>query len=109
MYKVTETVLLLVELIEDYILLAKAFPQLRKDIGVKLSELLRSYNTSSCQLIVHAGASALGKIKSKNITSRHLALSYLCISFVLVLLQYQPMKTLLYATSVDEYGQETDE
>lgn len=88
MFKVTQTVLLMVELIEDYILLAKAFTELKKDVGVKLCELLRSYNTSSCGLIVHAGASALKKIKTKNITSRQLALSYLCLSFLLTLLDY---------------------
>jgi len=52
----------------------------------KISELLRTYNSSSAQLILHAGATALGKLKTKNITSKHLALSSLCLSFILYLM-----------------------
>jgi len=37
-------------------------------------------------LIVHAGAVALQKIKTKNITSRHLALSSLCLKFILFII-----------------------
>lgn len=99
MYKVTEALLLLVEILEDYVLYAKTFPQIKKEIGLKLSEMFRSYNSSSCQLIVHAGAIALGKLKSRNITARHLALSYLCLSFLVALSQYEPIKSLFYAFS----------
>jgi len=35
---------------------------------------------------VHAGAVALQKIKTKNITSRHLALSSLCLKFILYII-----------------------
>lgn len=66
--------------------LGQNFPLIKPEIGIKINEVIRSYNVSSCQLIVHAGAVALQKIKTKNITSRHLALSSLCISFVIYIM-----------------------
>lgn len=53
---------------------------------MKVHELMRAYNSSTIQLIVNAGAVALGKIKTKNINAKQLALSSLCISFILYLL-----------------------
>ena len=85
-YKVTTTVLLILEIIEDYMTLAHNFPILKEDISRKINEIIRSYNASSCQLIVHAGAVALKKLKTNNINSRHLALSSLCLSFLLYIM-----------------------
>lgn len=51
-----------------------------------MNEIIRSYNSSSCQLIVHAGAVALQKIKTKNITAKHLGLSSLCLSFIVYIM-----------------------
>lgn len=53
---------------------------------MRMNEIIRSYNSSSCQLIVHAGAVALQKIKTKNITARHLGLSSLCLSFIIYIM-----------------------
>ena len=86
-YKVTQTLLLLLEILEDYMTLAQNFPLIKSEIGIRINEIIRSYNVSSCQLIVHAGAVALQKIKTKNITSRHLALSSLCVSFILYIME----------------------
>lgn len=86
-YKVTQTLLLLLEILEDYMALAQNFPILKNEIGIRINEIIRSYNVSSCQLIVHAGAVALQKIKTKNITSRHLALSSLCLSFIIYVME----------------------
>lgn len=86
-YKVTQTLLLLLEILEDYMTLAQNFPLIKSEIGIRINEVIRSYNVSSCQLIVHAGAVALQKIKTKNITSRHLALSSLCVSFILYIME----------------------
>lgn len=86
-YKVTQTLLLLLEMLEDYMTLAQNFPMLKTEVGAKINEIIRSYNVSSCQLIVHAGAVALQRIKTKNITSRHLALSSLCLSFILYVME----------------------
>ena len=37
-YKVTTTVLLIVEILEDYLTLAQIFPVLRAEIGMKINE-----------------------------------------------------------------------
>jgi hypothetical protein len=53
---------------------------------LKLSETLRSYNSSSFQLIIHAGAVALGKMKTKSITAKQLALNGSCLRFLLYIM-----------------------
>ena len=87
-FKITETVLLVIQIIEDYSNLAQSFPYMQKAIGVKINEFLRSYNTSSSQLIVHKGALNLKKINSKTIKSKHLALSSVCLMFILLILDF---------------------
>lgn len=66
--------------------LAQYYPELRGQIGLKINELIRSYNSSSMQLIVCGGAVVLGAIRSKNITAKNLALSNLCLAFLRYLL-----------------------
>jgi hypothetical protein len=68
-------------------LLNQFYPEISEEIALKLSEVFRSYNASSFQLIVHAGAVVLGKIKTKSITAKHLALSTLCIRFCIFVLE----------------------
>ena len=86
-YKVTKTVLFIIEVLEDYLNLVQSYPFIKEDVASKIYELLRSYNSSSTQLILHAGAVVLGKLKTKNITAKHLALSCLCLSFILYLME----------------------
>jgi len=74
------------EIIEDYMHLAQFYPFIANEVGVKICELLKAYNTSSHQLIILGGAVKLGKIKTKNITAKHLALNSLCLSFLLYIL-----------------------
>lgn len=85
-YKVTETLLLLLEIVEDYMHLAQLYPFVSQQVGVKVHELLKAYNTSSHQLIILGGAVKLQRIRTKNITAKHLALDSLCLSFLLYLL-----------------------
>jgi hypothetical protein len=86
-YKVTETLLLLLEILEDYMTLAQNFPVVKAEVGVKINELFRYYNIETCELIVKAKAINYKKIKNKNITSRHLALSSLCLKFILYIME----------------------
>lgn len=85
-YKVTETLLLLLELIEDYLHLAQYYPFATEEVGIKINELLRAYYSTSAQMIVFGGAVKLGNLKSKNITARHLALNSLCMNFLVYIL-----------------------
>lgn len=95
-YKVTETLLLLLEIVEDYMQVAQLYPFVAEEVGVKVYELLKAYNTSSHQLIVLGGAVKLGKIRTKNITAKHLALDSLCLSFLLYLLPRISQRLPLY-------------
>jgi hypothetical protein len=85
-FKVTETLLLLMEIIEDYLHLAQFYPFIGSEVGIKIYELLKTYNTSSHQLIILGGAVKLQRIKTKNITAKHLALNSLCLSFILYIM-----------------------
>lgn len=85
-YKVVGTLLLLLELIEDYLHLVQFYPFIREEAGVKVFELIRTYNTTSHQLIFLAGAVKLQKIKTKTITARHLALNSLCLAFLVYIM-----------------------
>ncbi len=88
-YKVTKAVLLIIEIMEDYLLLAQNYPQLKQDVNAKLIEMLRVYNFDSKELIINKKALELKvkKIKTSSITSKHLALSSLCLKFILYLLK----------------------
>lgn len=85
-YKVTSTVLLMIEILEDYLTLAQNFPIVKEEVSIRMNEIIRSYNSQSCHLIVNAGAVTLQKIKTKNITAKHLGLSALCIRFVVYIM-----------------------
>lgn len=66
--------------------LSQFYPFAKKEVGQKIFELLRAYNTSSHQLIILGGAVKLQKIKTKNITAKHLALNSLCLSFLVYII-----------------------
>lgn len=55
--------------------LSQFYPFTREQVGVKIFELIRAYHTESHKLIVKGLAVKLGKIKSKTITAKHLALN----------------------------------
>ena len=86
MYKVTATLLLLLEFIEDYVHLVQFYPFVKEEAGKKILELVRAFHGTSHQLIFLAGAVKLGKIKSKTITARHLALNSLCLAFLVYII-----------------------
>ena len=62
--------------------LAQFYPFAKQEVGIKIYELMRTYHTESHKLIVKGLAVKLGKIKSKTITAKHLALNSLCLTFL---------------------------
>ncbi len=78
-YKFSESFLLLIEILEEYVRIAENFPNTQNEVAAKIAEVIRFYNSYSCQLIIGAAAVVLGKIKSKNITARHLCICSLCL------------------------------
>jgi uncharacterized membrane protein len=66
--------------------LAQYYPFIMNEVGVKIHELLKTYNISSNQLIILGAAAKLNKIKAIKITAKHLALSSLCLSFLIFII-----------------------
>lgn len=72
-------------LVLDYRSCAQILPSLSiVDVEHRLIELLKSFNSKSCQLVLGAGAVKLGRIRT--ITAKTLALTCRCLQFVKVLL-----------------------
>lgn len=46
-YKITETVLVVIEVIEDYMAIVQNFPSIEREVGNKINEFLRAYSSSS--------------------------------------------------------------
>lgn len=44
-YKVTTTLLLLLEIIEDYMHVGQFYPFVKEQVGIKIHELIRAYHT----------------------------------------------------------------
>jgi hypothetical protein len=66
--------------------LSQFYPFAKQQVGIKIFELIRAYHTESHKLIIKGLAVKLGKIKSKTITAKHLALNSLCLSFLLFII-----------------------
>lgn len=72
---------MLIRLIIEYCVCAKDLPLLAPVIGRNVSELLRTFNSRSCQLVL--GAGALKTAGLKTITSTNLALASRALQLVL--------------------------
>lgn len=86
MYKFTETFLLLIEILEEYVRIHDSFSNISEQVSAAILKLSGYYNSYSFKLIVEAGAVHFQKLKTKNITARHLAVSALCLEFLLLIL-----------------------
>lgn len=75
------TVLILLRLVSEYCVCAYDLPLLANVIGRNLAELLRTFNSRSCQLVL--GAGALRTAGLKTITSTNLALTSRALQLVL--------------------------
>lgn len=73
-----------VRMVGEYLDTAAAIPDLAGEVVHRLVEVLKAYNTRSCQLLL--GAAAIQVAGLKNITAKHLALASSSLGVVVALL-----------------------
>ncbi|MEE6474600.1 hypothetical protein FKM82_010437 [Ascaphus truei] len=79
-YAVIGTVLLLIRIILEYCSCVDDIPSITTDMLTRLSDLLKYFNSRSCQLVL--GAGALQVVGLKTITTKNLALSSRCLQLI---------------------------
>ncbi|XP_031605228.1 vacuolar protein sorting-associated protein 54 isoform X2 [Oreochromis aureus] len=79
-YAVVGTVLLLIRIFLEYCQCVNDIPSISTDMLTRLADLLKHFNSRSCQLVL--GAGALQIVGLKTITTRNLALASRCLQLV---------------------------
>uniref|UniRef100_A0A8D0CW45 Vacuolar protein sorting-associated protein 54 n=1 Tax=Sander lucioperca TaxID=283035 RepID=A0A8D0CW45_SANLU len=79
-YAVIGTVLLLIRIFLEYCQCVNDIPSIATDMLTRLSDLLKHFNSRSCQLVL--GAGALQVVGLKTITTKNLALASRCLQLV---------------------------
>ncbi|XP_038133948.1 vacuolar protein sorting-associated protein 54 isoform X2 [Cyprinodon tularosa] len=79
-YAVVGTVLLLIRIFLEYCQCVTDIPSITTDMLTRLSDLLKHFNSRSCQLVL--GAGALQVVGLKTITTKNLALASRCLQLV---------------------------
>ncbi|XP_041961487.1 vacuolar protein sorting-associated protein 54 isoform X1 [Alosa sapidissima] len=79
-YAVVGTVLLLIRIFLEYCQCVNDIPSIATDMLTRLSDLLKHFNSRSCQLVL--GAGALQVVGLKTITTKNLALVSRCLQLV---------------------------
>uniref|UniRef100_A0A8C5HQD6 Vacuolar protein sorting-associated protein 54 n=1 Tax=Gouania willdenowi TaxID=441366 RepID=A0A8C5HQD6_GOUWI len=79
-YAVVGTVLLLIRIFLEYCQCVNDVPSIATDMLTRLSDLLKHFNSRSCQLVL--GAGALQVLGLKTITTKNLALASRCLQLV---------------------------
>uniref|UniRef100_A0A3B4Z095 Vacuolar protein sorting-associated protein 54 n=1 Tax=Stegastes partitus TaxID=144197 RepID=A0A3B4Z095_9TELE len=79
-YAVVGTVLLLIRIFLEYCQCVNDIPSIATDMLTRLSDLLKHFNSRSCQLVL--GAGALQIVGLKTITTKNLALASRCLQLV---------------------------
>uniref|UniRef100_A0A674B820 Vacuolar protein sorting-associated protein 54 n=1 Tax=Salmo trutta TaxID=8032 RepID=A0A674B820_SALTR len=79
-YAVVGTVLLLIRIFLEYCQCVNDIPSISTDMLTRLSDLLKHFNSRSCQLVL--GAGALQVVGLKTITTKNLALASRCLQLV---------------------------
>eukprot|EP00741_Cyanophora_paradoxa_P008896 tig00001408_g8612.t1 len=85
-FAVVNTVLMLLQMVSDYLQCGASLPVLATDVLTKLAELVKVFNQRSCQLLLGAAAMQVAGLKS--ITAKHLALCSQCLSLLIALLPH---------------------
>ncbi|CAN1166557.1 Vacuolar protein sorting-associated protein 54, chloroplastic [Linum perenne] len=78
-YHMVNCGLILVKMLSEYIDMNNYLPSLSSEVVHRVVEILKFFNTRTCQLVLGAGAMQVSGLKS--ITSKHLALASQVISF----------------------------
>ncbi|XP_057699841.1 vacuolar protein sorting-associated protein 54 isoform X2 [Corythoichthys intestinalis] len=81
-YAVVGTVLLLIRIFLEYCQCVNDIPAIATDMLTRLADLLKHFNSRSCQLVL--GAGALQVVGLKTITTKNLALASRCLQLVMV-------------------------
>ena len=85
-YILVHSVVALLPTIDTFLSLTASIPSMTPQIATALLDVLRTFNSRSCQLILGAGATRSAGLK--NITTKHLALASQALSFVVALVPY---------------------
>ncbi|KAK1266372.1 hypothetical protein QJS04_geneDACA000203 [Acorus gramineus] len=79
-YHMVNCGLILLKMLSEYVDISKSLPSLSSEVVHRVVEILKLFNTRTCQLVLGAGAMQVSGLKS--ITSKHLALASQVISFI---------------------------
>ncbi|GIY05431.1 vacuolar protein sorting-associated protein 54, partial [Caerostris extrusa] len=85
-FAVCGTVLMLFKMMIEYCKCADELPMLTLDLASRLVELLKAFNSRTCQLVL--GAGALQLVGLKTITTKHLALTSRCLNLIVYFIPY---------------------
>ncbi|KFM75864.1 Vacuolar protein sorting-associated protein 54, partial [Stegodyphus mimosarum] len=85
-FAVCGTALMLLKMVIEYCQCAEELPMLAQDLASRLVELLKAFNSRTCQLVL--GAGALQVVGLKTITTKHLALTSRCLHLILYFIPY---------------------
>ena len=85
-YILVPSVIALLPTIDTFLSLTALIPSFTPQISTSLLDVLRTFNSRSCQLILGAGATRSAGLK--NITTKHLALASQALSFIIALVPY---------------------
>ncbi|KAL4452640.1 hypothetical protein ABPG75_008302 [Micractinium tetrahymenae] len=82
-YHVVNTQLLMLSMLSEYLAFRDAVPAFAAEVAQRVLELLKVFNSRTCQLVLGAGAMQVSGLKS--ITAKHLALSCQCLGAFMAL------------------------
>ncbi|GFS30202.1 vacuolar protein sorting-associated protein 54, partial [Nephila pilipes] len=85
-FAVCGTALMLFKMIIEYCQCAEELPMLTPDLANRVVELLKAFNSRTCQLVL--GAGALQLVGLKTITTKHLALTSRCLNLIVYFIPY---------------------
>ena len=85
-YILVPSVIALLPTIDTFLSLTALIPSFTPQVSTSLLDVLRMFNSRSCQLILGAGATRSAGLK--NITTKHLALASQALSFIVALVPY---------------------